>query len=173
MFVRKQEEHDNGGNKEAAGFKRIVPRYLKIQAEEAYRNKCYSDRAFKAIQFLQENAKCFRKYISEYLHTLESSCSNKHTMFNINRETQGYCVHTYRVTVFLVHCIMLFTMLVISFLRVTSLLYLLSFVVIVQIHGESRIYTTICYCHQIQVNFSIMELCDRHNTLLPRSGKLV
>ena len=88
VCVRKQEEHYKGGNKEAAGFKRIVPRYLKIQAEEAYRNKCYSDRAFKAIQFRRENAPCFRKHISEYLHTLESICSNKYNMFNIDRETQ-------------------------------------------------------------------------------------
>ena len=55
-YVLKQEEYDKDGNKDAAGFKSIVPRYLKIYVEEAYRNKCYSDLAFKAIQFLRENA---------------------------------------------------------------------------------------------------------------------
>ena len=88
VCVRKQEEHYKGGNKEAAGFKRIVPRYLKIQVEEAYKNKCYSDRAFKATKFRRENVPCFRKHISEYLHKLESIRSNEYNMFNIDRETQ-------------------------------------------------------------------------------------
>ena len=56
VCVLKQEGHNKGGKKEAAGFKSIVPRYLKIYVEEAYKNKCYSDLSFKAIQFLWENA---------------------------------------------------------------------------------------------------------------------